>query len=222
MPLKTTTIGSFPKPKSAPIQDWFMGEKSEEERKASKGLLANWSPGAYEKSLQAAGDNVENLFLESIKEVVTDQVSAGIDVPTDGEVRRENYIHYHCRHLKGIDFNQLTKKVARTGNYECLLPTIVNTIEAQDSFLVHDWSLAQNISSQPVKITIPGPMTISDTIANKYYTSNNQLGKDLAKAINVEIKRLVVAGCKYIQVDEPLFARKPKEAIEYGIADEII
>ena len=53
-------------------------------------------------------------------------------------------------------------------------------------------------------------MTITDTIANNYYTSNKKLGEDLAKAINVEIKRLVNAGCKYIQVDEPLFARKPK------------
>ncbi len=60
-------------------------------------------------------------------------------------------------------------------------------------------------------------MTITDTIANEYYTSDKQLSEDLAQAINVEIKRLVEVGCKYIQVDEPLFARKPKEAIEYGI-----
>ena len=56
-----------------------------------------------------------------------------------------------------------------------------------------------------------------DTIANDYYTSNKELGEDLAKAINLELNRLVDAGCKYIQVDEPLFARKPKEAIEYGV-----
>ena len=60
-------------------------------------------------------------------------------------------------------------------------------------------------------------MTITDTIANNYYTSNSELGKDLASVLNIEIKRLVKAGCKYIQVDEPLFARKPSEAIEYGI-----
>ena len=128
-----------------------------------------------------------------------------------------SYIHYHCRHLQGIDFNKLTKKILRTGNYECWLPTITNKVEAKDSFLVHDWSVAQNISSQPVKITMPGPMTITDTIANDYYTSNRELGEDLAKAINVEIKRLQKAGCKYIQVDEPLFARKPQQAIDFGI-----
>ena len=94
MPLTTTTIGAYPKPKQTPIQDWFLGTKSEEEKKAAKGLLANWSPGAYEKAIEKAGDNVENLFLGAIKEVIVDQVNAGIDVPTDGEVRRESYVLY--------------------------------------------------------------------------------------------------------------------------------
>ncbi|SVA34194.1 uncharacterized protein METZ01_LOCUS87048, partial [marine metagenome] len=113
----------------------------------------------------------------------------------------------------------LTKKVARTGNYECYLPTITNKVEAKDSFLVNEWLATQKLSSKPVKATLPGPMTITDTVANDYYTSDNQLGNDLAIAINVEIKRLVEAGCKYIQVDEPLFARKPQEAIDYGISN---
>ena len=206
----TTVIGAYPKPSFLQLPDWFNAEGGTDTLKPTVN---------YDDAIKKMGQEAESIFLKAAKEVIDDQIECGIDIITDGEVRRENYIHYHCRHLKGIDFNQLTKKVARTGNYECLLPTIVNTIEAQDSFLVHDWSLAQNISSQPVKITIPGPMTITDTIANEYYTSNNQLGKDLAKAINVEIKRLAAAGCKYIQVDEPLFARKPKEAIEYGIAN---
>ena len=201
----TTVIGAYPKPSFLQLPDWFNAEGGTDTLKPTVD---------YDDAIKKMGKETESIFLKAAKEVIDDQIECGIDIITDGEVRRENYIHYHCRHLKGIDFNQLTKKVARTGNYECLLPTIVNTIEAQDSFLVHDWSLAQNISSQPVKITIPGPMTITDTVANEYYTSNNQLGKDLAKAINVEIKRLAAAGCKYIQVDEPLFARKSQEAID--------
>ena len=100
MTLTTTTIGAFPKPKETPIQDWFLSAKSEEERKASKGLLANWSPGAYEKAIKEAGDNVENLFLDAIKEVIIDQVNAGIDIPTDGEVRRESYVFHLMYTLK--------------------------------------------------------------------------------------------------------------------------
>ena len=97
------------------------------------------------------------------------------------------------------------------------MPTIVAKVEAQDSFLVHDWKVSQKLSSKPVKITIPGPMTIADTIANTYYKSDDKMGFDLAEVINVEIKRLQKAGCKYIQVDEPLFARKPQQAIDFGI-----
>ena len=204
----TTVIGAYPKPPFLKLPDWFNAE----------GCTDTANPTAdYNNAIKNMGQKAESIFLEAAKEVIKDQIECGIDIITDGEVKRENYIHYHCRHLEGIDFNKLTKKVARTGNYECWLPTIVDLIKAKETFLVNDWKIAQEISSRPVKITLPGPMTITDTIANNYYSSNNELGKDLAKAINVEIKKLVNSGCKHIQVDEPLFARKPKEAIEYGV-----
>ena len=204
----TTVIGAYPKPNFLNLPDWFQGNKGTDTGHPTKD---------YNNAINNMGDDTESIFQKAAKEVITDQLESGIDIITDGEVRRENYIHYHCRHLEGIDFNNLTKKIARTGNYECWLPTIINKIEPKDSFLVHDWNIAQKFSIKPVKITIPGPMTITDTIANKFYSSNKDLGQDLAKAINNEIKNLVKAGCKFIQVDEPLFARKPKEAIEYGI-----
>jgi 5-methyltetrahydropteroyltriglutamate--homocysteine methyltransferase len=178
----TTVIGSYPKPSFLKLPDWF---------NAKGGTDTKHPTEAYNNAIKSMGDEAESIFLKAAKEVIEDQIECGIDIVTDGEVRRENYIHYHCRHLEGIDFNKLTKKIARTGNYECWLPTITNKVEAKDSFLVHDWSVAQNISSQPVKITMPGPMTITDTIANDYYTSNRELGEDLAKAINFELNRLV-------------------------------
>ena len=204
----TTVIGAFPKPSFLKLPDWFNIEGGTDTKYPTK---------KYLDAIKNMGDEAENIFIDATKEVINDQIESGIDIITYGEIRRENYIHYHCRYLSGIDFNTLTKKTARTGNYECWLPTIINKIEAKDSFLVEDWIKTQNLSSRPVKITIPGPMTITDTIANTFYNSNKLLGIDLAKAINIEIKKLVKAGCKYIQIDEPLFARKPKEAIEYGI-----
>jgi len=157
------------------------------------------------------------IFKKAAAEVIKDQLDCGIDIITDGEIKRENYIHYHCRHLNGIDFNTLTEKVARTGNYKCWLPTITNKISATDPFLVDEWISNQTLSDKPVKVTIPGPMTITDTIANTFYKSDEEMGYDLAIAINTEIKRLINAGCKYIQVDEPLFARKPENALAFGI-----
>ena len=206
----TTVIGAYPKPDYLKITDWFNAKGGTDTANPTK---------LYAQEVNQMGEKAEELFLNAADEVIKDQIECGIDVVTDGEVRRENYIHYHCRHISGVDFNTLTEKVARTGNYKCWLPTIVAKVGAQDSFLVHDWNESQKLSSKPVKITLPGPMTITDTIANTFYSSIEEMGSDFAKAINVEIRRLQEAGCKYIQVDEPLFARKPKEAIEYGIAN---
>ena len=217
MPLTTTTIGAFPKPEKTPIKDWFLGTKSEKEKKASKGLLANWSPGAYEKSLKEAGTDVEKLFLTAIKQVVTDQVDAGIDVPTDGEVRRESYVLYQCRFLNGISFEKVTHKSVRQGAFEADLPTIIGPISSKEVRLHNDWKSAQQFTTKPVKITLPGPMTITDSIANNYYDDLKKLGFDFAMALNKEIKALADAGGQYIQVDEPVFARKPEAAIEYGM-----
>ena len=206
----TTVIGAFPKPSYLKLPDWFNAEG---------GTDTAYPTTDYNDAIEKMGGQAEAIFLKATKEVIQDQIECGIDIITDGEVRRENYIHYHCRHINGISFDKLSKKIARTGNYECWLPTIIDKVEASESFLVNDWQSAQNLSSKPIKITLPGPMTITDTIANDYYTSNDQLGQDLASVLNVEIIRLHQAGCKFIQVDEPLFARKPKEAIEYGIAN---
>ncbi|MDC0226487.1 5-methyltetrahydropteroyltriglutamate--homocysteine methyltransferase [Alphaproteobacteria bacterium] len=206
----TTVIGAFPKPKFLNITDWFNTKGGTDTENPTK---------LYNEEISKMGDNSEELFLKATSEIINDQIDCGIDIVTDGEVRRENYIHYHCRHITGIDFNRLTEKSARTGNYKCWLPTIVTKVEAQDSFLVHDWEVSQKISSRPVKITLPGPMTIADTIANSYYKSEDKMGFDLAEVINIEIKRLKNAGCKYIQIDEPLFARKPQKAIDFGISN---
>jgi len=216
MPLKTTTIGSYPKPACAPINDWFLANKSDEERRASKGLLSNWSPGDYETAIDEAGDQAEELFLEATAEIISDQVDSGIDIPTDGEVRRENYIWYQCRRLNGISFDKTTHKVVRDGAFEADLPTINAPISLKETRLDKDWRAAQQYTKNPVKITLPGPLTIADSVANAYYDSPKTLGADLAQALNQEIRKLAEAGCTYIQVDEPVFARKPDEALEYG------
>ena len=204
----TTVIGAYPKPDYLKITDWFNAKGGTDTANPTK---------FYENEIKKMGSNAELIFNKAAKEVIRDQLDCGIDIITDGEIRRENYIHYHCRYLNGVDFNTLTEKVARTGNYKCWLPTITNKISSADPFLVDEWKNNQSLSNKPVKVTIPGPMTITDTIANTYYKSDEEMGYDLAIAINKEIKRLVDAGCKYIQVDEPLFARKPNNALAFGI-----
>ena len=204
----TTVIGAFPKPKYLKLTDWF---------NTVGGTDTAYPTKLYDDEVKKLGNKAEKIFQKATKEIIDTQIECGIDIITDGEIRRENYIHYHCRHIEGIDFNKLTKKIARTGNYECYLPTITKKIKYNKEFLTNDWLTSQKLSLKPVKITIPGPLTISDTISNEYYESTKEMAVDLANIINKEIINLEKAGCKYIQIDEPLFARKPKEAIDFGI-----
>lgn len=205
----TTTIGAYPKPDYVPVLDWFQAEN---------GMSTATATLAYEENLNRAGDDAEAFFIRAAKEVITDQIDAGIDIPTDGEIRRENYIHYHCRHLDGFDFENLTTRVLRDGAYETDLPTIRDKIKVRDTgFLVHDWKAAQQFTERPIKVTIPGPITIADTTADEHYGDPKSLALDLADALNAEVRALADAGCKVIQIDEPLFARKVDAALDYGI-----
>ncbi len=203
----TTVIGAYPKPANISLPDWFQFQQ---------GFILEPSK-PYEEYIKTHANSLEELD-QAVREVVQEQVSLGIDIPTDGEIRRENYIYYHCRHLDGIDFSRLTKKTMRAGAWEAYVPTIVGPVKAKESFLPRDFHIAQTATLQPVKITIPGPMTIADTLADDYYHDDETLGYALAKVINQEVMRLVEAGCTWIQVDEPLLARFPEQALKYGIA----
>lgn len=211
MGLKTTCIGAHPKPDYVPVGDWFNTEG---------GLTVSSSEVTrqYTENMDNPDAAFEELFQRATKFAIDEQVSAGIDIPTDGEMRRENYVHYQCRHLEGFDFENLTKRVVRDGAYTAELPTINGKIKPDGQhFLDRDFRVAQGFTDRPVKITVPGPITIMDTTANSYYSDERTLAFDLADALNHEIRALSAAGCKYIQVDEPLFARNVDAALDYGI-----
>ena len=210
--IKTTCVGAYPKPDYVPIIDWFDQSDGEQD------MSTNRATQSYQKRLARAGDEAESLFVRAATEVIADQIECGIDIPTDGEVRRENYIHYHCRHLNGIDFDNLTQTLTRDGATFMQLPTITGAITVRPGhFLPHDFKAAQANSDLPIKVTVPGPITIADTTADKYYGDMKTLCQDLAQSINYEVRALSEAGCRYIQIDEPLFARKPEEALAFGI-----
>ena len=202
----TTTIGAYPKPDYVTVPDWF---------RIPDGPDSGDPTGAYTAAVDAAGAELEAAFVRGTHAAVRDQVAAGIDIPTDGEIRRENYIHYHCRHLEGIDFHNLTERTVR-GVYKARLPTVTGPIAPAGNFLARDWRIAQAATDRPVKITMPGPMTMSDTLADNHYGDQAKLGADIARAINAELRDLAAAGCCQIQVDEPVFARRAEDALKYG------
>lgn len=211
MALKTTCVGAFPKPDYLPIKDWF----SVDHGMTDQGGKVTRD---YTDAMAKADTETEALFVRATKEAVLAQTEMGIDVPTDGEQRRENYIHYHCRHLDGFDFENLTSRVLRDGAYEAELPTIRGPIKGHEAqFLARDYEIAQSFTDRPVKITVPGPLTIMDTTVNDYYEDERELAADLADALNIGVRALADAGCQYIQIDEPLFARSVDRALAFGV-----
>jgi len=144
-------------------------------------------------------------------------VAGWTDLPEHDVARRENYVHYQCRHFTGFDFETLERRVLRNGAYDCHLPAIRDRVTARKNVLVRDYVTAQAASPVPVKITLPGPMTIIDSTADCHYKNDQRLAFDLAAALNTEIRALAEAGCQHIQVDEPVFARKPTDALAYGV-----
>ena len=205
MPLTATAIGAFPKPDYVKLPDWFadMGASNP---------TVGWS-----EALAKMGDEAQGIIKRGVGEAVCAQVAAGVDIPTDGEIARENYIHYHCRHLVGVDFEKRTEKKARIGNYCALLPTVCGAVSPRELFLADDWRCAQQATDKPVKITMPGPLTLAGTVVDEFYGDLESLGKAIAAALNAEVISLAKAGCKHIQIDEPLFARQPQNAVAFGV-----
>ncbi len=100
----TTAIGAYPKPDEVPIKDWFQKDGGTDTAEPTAG---------YAETVRRYGSRLEAILERATVEIVREQVDLGVDNPTDGEVRRENYIHYHCRHLAEINFEQLTEKQMR-------------------------------------------------------------------------------------------------------------
>ncbi len=210
MPLLTTSLGAWPKPEGLPLRDWFqtdLGQQSYVEDVVNRATDV----------MQSMDAEARARFDRATEDIVRLQVDCGVDIPSDGEMRRENYVHYHCRHLAGFDFGDLTRRVLREGAYNAFLPTIRAEVRAQAPFLPDDWRAAQAATDRPVKMTMPGPMTIMDTTADAHYGDKRMLAADLAEALNAEVLALAEAGCRYIQIDEPIFARRPQDALDFGI-----
>ncbi|CAH1272120.1 Hypp4774 [Branchiostoma lanceolatum] len=215
MPLQTTVIGSYPKPESVPVPDWF---------KAGPGIRTGqegYSAQEYNDFRKdvASEEELEKQITRAIREVIQEQIDIGIDVITDGELRRENYILYFCRQLNGFDFDNLVKETFRNGAWSGFVPAVVSEVGPRDDrpFVLEEWQAAQSLTDQPVKITIPGPMTIIGSTANRFYKDRKELSEALVSVINREVRALADAGCKHIQIDEPVMMRNPDIAEDYGI-----
>ena len=198
----TTTIGSYPKPSNVTVPGFIAKHPNPTAR--------------YSEWLKSRTAEDIRLLEEGTKLIVKQQCQCGIDVPTDGESPREHYIYYHLRQIKGFDFENLSTRKMRGNAWQALVPTVRSAVQAGAPFLPHDYRVAQSATEKPVKMTVPGPFTIVGTTENEFYPDSKSLCFALADVLNVEIQRLAEAGCRHIQIDEPVFARQPEDALAWG------
>lgn len=201
--IQTTVIGSYPKYPKLIGKDFNTKWLVVPENNLDKG----WEDK----------ENLKNLQEEAICWAVKEQEEAGLDVVTDGEQKRGNYVLYHCQHLEGFDFANKEEKIFRGGNVKGFVPVVRGPIKAKEHFLVEDFKFLRSLTNKQIKITIPGPLTIIDSVKDSYYFSERKLAFDLAKAIREEVQALSDAGCTLVQFDEPVFIREPKKFFSYGL-----
>ncbi|BDB97603.1 methionine synthase [Saccharolobus caldissimus] len=188
--LPTSVIGSYPRPK------WL----KEAIRLHKAGKLSD--------------EELQEAFNDAVVIVLHDHFKAGVDVPTDGEVRRDEMVEFFAERIKGFRFYGPVR-VWGTAYYR--KPSVVSKLEYGKPMLVDEFNFAKSVSyTENLKITITGPYTIAEWSYNEYYKNKRDLVFDLAKIINQELRNLTEAGAKIIQIDEPALHTR-KEDVKWGI-----
>ncbi len=142
---------------------------------------------------------------------IRDMERAGIDIITDGEIRRESYSNRFATALEGIDTDKPGQVKARSG-HETPVPRVVSKIRRKGPVEVRDMQFLRANTSLPAKITLPGPFTMSQQAINEFYKDADEMVMDYAVAVNAEARDLVAAGADVIQLDEPWLRNDPDAA----------
>lgn len=189
----TSTVGSLPKP------SWL----AEPEK-----LWAPW---------RLSGEELQRGKERSALEWLREQEAAGIDVVTDGEQFRVHFVHGFLETLEGIDWNKKTRMGIRNNRYEADVPTVTGPLVRPRSVHVDDLRFMRANTKHTLKVTLPGPMTICDTIADGHYGSRGDMAMRFAEILNQEARELVAAGADVVQFDEPAFNVFLDEVREWGL-----
>ena len=198
----TTLVGSYPQP------DWLIDRKK---------LAGRFPPRVRARELWRVSDP----YLAEAQDDATllairAQEDAGLDIITDGEIRRESYSNRFATALEGIDIDSPGSALDRSGHPNPV-PRIVGRIKRWRPIEVEDLKFLKRHTKRQVKITVPGPFTMSQQAQNDFYSSSEDAAMDYAVAVNEEIKDLFAAGADVVQVDEPYMQARPQKAEEYGL-----
>jgi 5-methyltetrahydropteroyltriglutamate--homocysteine methyltransferase len=200
--LLTTVVGSYPQP------DWLI----------DRGRLgARLPPRVRARELW----RVEEPFLEQAQDdatrlAVRDMELAGVDVVTDGEMRRESYSNRFATALAGVDLDNPGVALDRTG-HENPVPRVVGPIRRARPVEVGDVEFLRSITDHRIKITVPGPFTMTQQAQNDHYADERSLALAYAEAVNEELRDLKAAGADVVQIDEPYLQARPEAARAYAL-----
>jgi 5-methyltetrahydropteroyltriglutamate--homocysteine methyltransferase len=201
----TAIVGSYPKP------DYLYPD-------SGRKLLDDVGFSFYDLEKSMGTAEFQKRLERATVEAIADQNASGIDLVTDGEERRDHYVLYVLRRMAGIDFENLTQKTIRDGRYVRDLPTVTGKLSYTRSILVDDYRFTRQYAQAIVKVGLPGPSTVVDSVADAFYNGDREhLALDYAQAIRHEVQALVKAGCHVIQFDDPALLRYPDEAQRWGL-----
>ncbi len=147
---------------------------------------------------------------------IRDQERAGLDILTDGEMRRESYSNRFATALDGLDLDNPGKIVSRSG-HDVLVPRIVGKIRRRHAVQVRDTQFLRANTDRKIKITVPGPFTMTQQAVDEFYKDPAAVALDYAAAVNEEIQDLFDAGADVVQIDEPWMQAMPDKARQYGV-----
>ena len=201
MLLPTTLVGSYPQPV------WLI-----DQAKLSKQVPRVRAQDLWlvdQPRLEAAQDDATLL-------AIRDQEHAGLDIITDGEQRRESYSNRFATALAGIDLDNPGKTPNRTGGFSTV-PRVVGPIRRKHPVEVRDVEFLRANTQRTIKMTVPGPFTMSAQCQDDFYGDEERLALDYAAAVNAEIKDLFAAGADIVQIDEPWMQSRPEKARKYGL-----
>lgn len=200
--LPTSLVGSYAQP------NWLLDRAK---------LAGRFPPRTRAKELW----RIDEEFLEEAQNDATilairDQERAGLDIITDGEMRRESYSNRFATALEGVDIDNPGTALDRSGHPNPV-PRIVGPIRRKHAVEVEDVKFLRANTDRRIKITVPGPFTMTQQAQNDHYEKESDLAMDYAVAVNEEVRDLFAAGADIVQLDEPYMQARPEKADDYGL-----
>jgi 5-methyltetrahydropteroyltriglutamate--homocysteine methyltransferase len=200
--LPTSLVGSYAQP------DWLIDRKK---------LAGRFPPRVRAKELwRVAPEFLDQAQDDATLIAIRDQERAGLDIVTDGEMRRESYSNRFATALEGVDIDNPGTALDRSGHPNPV-PRVVGKVRRKHPVEVRDVQFLRANTDRMIKITVPGPFTMSQQAQNGFYKDEQEMVLDYAAAVNAEIKDLFAAGADIVQIDEPYMQARPDKARQIGL-----